>query len=487
MAAQSPSVGYDRQSWPTHSERRARARQALNAVQSALKQSHAIVETLTDSPPTSELAYRLKAIAPAISAQIAAASAGHAAHTASGLIDSSDHVLYGAAKHYFTVPFATVTPASARTAQRQRTRDRDCLWDASVAPGHINGDKIQSDKCLDHLIRYCLVDIYTEEHEDQQDCLADEDPPPPPPDMPELKNVVMCSDLEKFRNQLFAPRGVAPITIVPFMSLPRALQRKCPPPPPLSLLSGSGLSTVLQQSATLINQGCIGQTCGKCNVWVPHTLGYNDWCGHCRDTCGKHADDIEQSVQVDYDSVVVELDGADVSQLSNTADDDSAADSEIGFTMKRYTFRKLKGDEEGCKPTASTLPLFDGPKPVDICSASFAAWATPTIDSVLETHGGCMHIHQLQSTMVDLFFSTCAMPTPSQASHVGHGVFALIPNSYLSREDAMVRLSQQPFLMKRYSFCHTIGSTNGAGAASLLPSCDHDPNGAGVAHDCNQQ
>ena len=105
-------------------------------------------------------------------------------------------------------------------------------------------------------------------------------------------------------------------------------------------------------------------------------------------------------------------------------------------------------------------------------SASFTTWATTTIEQVLVTNGGCMHVNELQNTLVEQYLSADAQPIYSR-SHVGLFVLALIPESYLSNTDAMVRLTHDRHLrMKRYSF---------------LFDAAHDPNGTGVAHDCNQQ
>ena len=104
-------------------------------------------------------------------------------------------------------------------------------------------------------------------------------------------------------------------------------------------------------------------------------------------------------------------------------------------------------------------------------SATFTAWATTTIQQVMVTNGGCMHVDDLQKTLVEEYFRANAKTTCSP-SHVGHFVRALIPESYLSSTDAMVRLTHGHLRMKRYRF---------------LFDAAHDPNGTGVAHDCNQQ
>ena len=80
----------------------------------------AVLDTVLKSEGQGELAARLLALVPGISAQIASAGRGHHVHTSATLIPRDEHILGGAAKHNFRLPMRQITPSIAKKMQRGR-------------------------------------------------------------------------------------------------------------------------------------------------------------------------------------------------------------------------------------------------------------------------------------------------------------------------------------------------------------------------------
>ena len=293
------------------------------------------------------------------------------------------------------------------------------------------------------------------------------------------------------------PRLSRPVQVVPLASLPWALRANVPPAPPLppsppvptcmhplQVLDNAVIRVVPSLPVPSVRDAAV------------MTIG-GDLQGISQPKMFVVVQQAADLVQAQNDTIAYLYSALEVYRNNHVWNVDAPSWYPISswhadFKMKKYSFRRSAVEPDFStsyvgQPAVATV----SPTP-DVCSASFEAWAIPAIDNVLATHGGCMHFHELQKIMVKQYFFANVKPTTSQENQVGQGVLALIPESYLSDADSMVRLSQQDqrvavapahsrddiywrdiptIRMKRYCFRRT----------------SVDPNGAGVAHDCNQQ
>ena len=234
-------------SWPSHSYRRYRAKQKLDACIERIKaQNHVLAAIGRDDdnadgyPANNEVVRRLQAMVPCIAAQVHAASIGKPSHSDRLLVDRDTHAMGIGARHLFDVAMACLTPAKVRSMQRGRRGKSGVPCSpppAKFPDGAIHCYSLEHD-LVEHALQSSNRAIPVASCSTTTSTSGDNAPSAPPPLVEQLPNAIYCSELEMFRHDLY--------------SIPTTM---------------ATMTTAAQEQD--LHASCVGQCCSFCGVWLP--------------------------------------------------------------------------------------------------------------------------------------------------------------------------------------------------------------------------